>query len=70
MRHLRLARMMEEREATVVFGVIGMSKARIWRKSNIFHSVFNTELSVRSIASARASATRIRQDFGILVGMR
>ena len=69
-RRLRLARIMEEREDPVVFGLIGMPKARIGKKSKLLHSVFHTAVCVRSIATTRALATGIRHDLGIRIGMR
>ena len=64
-RRLRLTRMVEEREDPAVFGLIGTPKARMEKKTKLFHSLFENEVSVRSIASARATATGIQQDFGI-----
>ena len=59
-----------ERKDPVVFGLIEMPKARIGKMNKLFHSVFDTEVRVRSIASAKASATGIRKIFGIRIGMR
>ena len=70
MRRVKLAQMMEERVDPVVFELIAVPKSRIGKKTKLFHSVYNTKVSVRSIASARASATGIRQDLGIRIGMR
>ena len=54
------------REETALFGLIGTPKARIGNETKLFQSVFKAEVIVRSIASA----TEIRQDFGIRIGMR
>ena len=53
--------MVDEREVPAVFGLIGTPKARIRKKTKLFQSEFEAEEIVRSIASARASATEIRQ---------
>ena len=68
-RRLRLARMIEERQDPVIFGLIGMPMAWIGKKFKLSHYVFVTELSVRSIASAGASATGIWQDLDIRIRM-
>ena len=70
MSRLRFVRITDEREDHAVFGLIGTPKASIGRKTMSFQSVYKVEVIVRSIASARASATGIRQDFGILMEMR
>ena len=59
-----------ERQYPVVFGLISRPKARIGKKTKLSHSVFEAEVIVRSIASAGASATGIREDIGIQMGMR
>ena len=70
MSRLRFARMMDNREDPAVFGLIGAHKKRIGKKTKLFQSVFEAAVVVRSITSARASATEIRRNFGILMGMR
>ena len=70
MSRFRFARMTDEREEPALFGLIGTPKARIGKETKLFQSVFEAEVIVRSIASARASATGIRQDLGIRIGMR
>ena len=66
MSRFRFARMTDEREEPALFGLIGTPKARIGKETKLFQSVFEAEVIVRSIASA----TGIRQDFGIRIGMR
>ena len=58
--------MTDEREEPALIGLIGTPKARIGNEIKLFQSVFEAEVIVRSIASA----TEIRQDFGIRIGMR
>ena len=58
--------MTDEREEPVVFVLIGTPKARIGKETKLFQSVFEAKVIVRSIASA----TGIRQDFVIRIGMR
>ena len=70
MSRFRFARMTDEREEPALLGLIGTPKARIGKDRKLFQSVFEAEVIVRSIASARASATGIQQDFGIRIGMR
>ena len=66
MSRLRFARMTGETEDPTVFGLMGTSKARIGKKTNLFQSAYEDEVIVR----ARASETEIRQDFGNRMGMR
>ena len=66
MSRFRFARMMDEREEPALFGLIGTPKARIGKETKLFQSVFEAEVIVRSIASA----TGIRPDFWIQIGMR
>ena len=66
MSRFRFARMTDEREEPARFGLIGTPKARIRKDTKLFQSVFEAEMIVRSIASA----TGIRQDFWIRIGMR
>ena len=70
MSRLRFARMTDEREDPAVLGLIGTPKARIGKKTKLFQSVFEGKVIVRSIASARASETGIRLDFGIVMRIR
>ena len=60
MSRFRFARMTDEREEPALFGLTGTPKARIGKETKLFQSVFEAEVIVRSIASVRASATRIR----------
>ena len=66
MSRIRFARMTDERDDPALFGLIGTPKARIGRKTKLFQSVFEAVVIVWSIASA----TGIRQDFGIRMEMR
>ena len=50
----RFARITDEREEPALFGLIGTPKARIGKETKLFQSVFEAEVIVRSIASARA----------------
>ena len=52
--------MTDEREEPALFGLIGTPKARIGKETQLFQSVFEAEVIVRSIASAT----------GIRIGMR
>ena len=70
MSRFRFARMTDEREEPALFGLMGTPKARIGKETKLFLSVFGAEVIVWSIASARASATGNRMDFGIRIGMR
>ena len=70
MSRFRFARMTDEREEPALLWLIGTPKARIGKETKLFQSVFEAEVIVQSIASARATATGIRQDFGIRIGMR
>ena len=56
----------DEREEPALLGLIGTPKARIGKETKLFQSVFEAKVNVRSIASASG----IRQDFGIQIGMR
>ena len=56
MSRFRFAWMTDEREEPALFGLIGTPKARIGKQTKLFQSVFEAEVIVRSIASARASA--------------
>ena len=60
----------DDRGEPALFGLIGTPKARIGKDTKLFQSVYEAEVIVRSIASARASATGILLDFGIRIGMR
>ena len=60
-RHI-IAPITEERKDPAVFILIGTPKTRTRKKTKLFQAV--------SIASARASATGIRQDIGIRIEMR
>ena len=53
MSRFRFVRMTDEREVTALFGLIGTPKARIENETKLFQSVFEAEVIVRSIASAR-----------------
>ena len=66
MNRLRFARMIDEREDPAVFWMIGTPNSRIEKKIKLFQSVFEAVVIDRSIASA----TGIRQDFWIRMGMR
>ena len=66
MSRFTFARMTDEREEPALLGLIGTPKARIGKETKNFQSVFEAEVIVRSIASA----TGIRQDLGIRIGMR
>ena len=70
MSRLILAWIMEERKNPTVFGLIRTPKATIGKKTKLFQSAFEIEVGFRSIASARALATGIQQDYGIRIGMR
>ena len=70
MSRFRFVRMTNEREEPALLGLIIKHNARIGKETKLFQSVFEAVVIVRSIASARASATGIRKDFGIQIGMR
>ena len=70
MSRFRFARMTDDREEPALLGLIGTHKTRIGRETTLFQSAFEALVIVRSIASARVSATGIRQDIGIRMGMR
>ena len=53
MSRFRFARMTDEREEPALLGLIGTPKARIGKETKLFQSVFEAEVIVRSIASAR-----------------
>ena len=50
MSRLRFAQMTDERDEPGLFGLIGTPKARIGKETNLFQSVFEAEVIVRSIA--------------------
>ena len=70
MSRFRFSRMTDEREEPALFVLMGTPKARIGKDTKLFQSVFEAAVIVRSIATARASASGIRRDFGIRIGMR
>ena len=45
--------MTDEREEPALIGLIGTPKARIGKETKLFQSVFEADVIVRSIASAR-----------------
>ena len=53
MSRFRFARITDERDEPALLGLIGTPKARIGKDTKLFQSVFEAEVIVRSIASAR-----------------